>query len=77
MSLRPFLPGPSARFMRSAHEAVALGGPDDDGIRQDFEHLRAISVRHQIDHLNRRMVFGRISRTKRGMLPRKSKTLAR
>ena len=73
----PNLPGISARVARPA--AVTVGFTDAAGnrLRQDFEGLWSTSVQHQIDHLNGRMFFDRISRTKRDMLLKKWKKAPR
>ena len=72
----PNLPGLSARVVRPARVTVAFTDPDGNRIRQDFEDLWATSVQHQIDHLDGRMYFDRISRTKREMLLKKWKKAA-
>lgn len=43
--------------------------------RRDFVGLWATSVQHQIDHLNGKMYFDHLSRTKRDMLLKKAKKL--
>ena len=73
----PNLPGLSARVVRPACVTVAFTDPGGNHIRQDFEDLWATSVQHQIDHLNGKMFFDRISRTKREMLLKKWKKQAR
>jgi peptide deformylase len=73
----PNLPGLSARVIRPARVTVAFTDPQGNRIRQDFEDLWATSVQHQIDHLNGRMYFDRLSRTRREMLLKKWKKLAR
>ena len=73
----PNLPGLSARVTRPARVTVAFTDPQGNRIRQDFEDLWATSVQHQIDHLNGRMYFDRLSRTKRDILLKKWKKLAR
>lgn len=64
----PNLPGMSAVISRPRAVTVrymnALGRPED----RDFINLWAISVQHQIDHLNGRMYFDRLSPLKRKML---------
>lgn len=68
----PNLQGVSAKVTRPAR--VKIGFLDADGARvtQDFEDLWATSVQHQIDHLNGRMYFDNLSRTKRQMLMKKA-----
>ena len=73
----PNLPGVSARIARPARVTVAFSDRNGNRIRQDFEELWATSVQHQIDHLNGRMFFDRLSRTKRDMLLKKWKKAAR
>jgi len=69
----PNLPGLSARVVRPARVTVAFTDANGDRLRQDFEDLWATSVQHQIDHLNGRMFFDRLSRTKRDMLLKKAR----
>ena len=73
----PNLPGLSARVIRPARVTVAFTDPQGNRLRQDFEDLWATSVQHQIDHLNGRMYFDRLSRTRREILLKKWKKLAR
>ena len=68
----PNLPGVSARVIRPARVSVAFTDAEGDRVRQDFEGLWATSVQHQIDHLDGRMFFDRLSRTKRDMLLKKA-----
>jgi len=67
----PNLPGLSAKVTRPARVTVAFTDKDGNRLRQDFEDLWATSVQHQIDHLNGRMYFDNLSRTKRDMLLKK------
>lgn len=55
--------------------AVTVKYLNKDGVidRKDFVGLWATSVQHQIDHLNGKMYFDNISKTKRDMLLRKAK----
>ena len=71
----PNLPGVSARLSRPAKVSVRF--LNDQGIidRRDFAGLWATSVQHQIDHLNGRMYFDNLSRTKRQMLLKKAEKL--
>jgi len=71
----PNLPGMSARIKRP--RAVTVRYLDENGVinRRDFVGLEATSVQHQIDHLNGRMYFDNLSKTKRDMLLRKAKKL--
>lgn len=71
----PNLPGVSAKIRRP--RAVTVRYMDEKGIvdRRDFVGLWAISVQHQIDHLNGRMYFDRLSKLKRDMLIKKARKL--
>jgi len=68
----PNLQGVSAKVTRPARVTVRF--LDADGVEQTraFEDLWATSVQHQIDHLNGRMYFDNLSRTKRTMLLKKA-----
>jgi len=68
----PNLPGVSARISRPRHVRLAFLGPNGPEER-DFEGLWAISAQHQLDHLEGRMFFDRLSRTRRDMLIRKAR----
>ena len=65
------LPGVSATITRPARVTVAFTDAGGHRLRQDFEGLWATSVQHQIDHLDGRMYFERLSRTKREMFLKK------
>ncbi len=69
----PNLPGVSAKVKRP--RAVTVKFLNEHGIvdRRDFVGIEATSVQHQIDHLNGRMYFDRLSKVKRDMLLRKAK----
>lgn len=67
----PNLPGHSANVTRPARVTVAFTDDGGNRLRQDFEDLWATSVQHQIDHLNGKMYFDRLSRTKREMFMKK------
>jgi peptide deformylase len=69
----PNLPGVSAKVRRPARVTVAFLDADGDRVKQDFEDVWATSVQHQIDHLNGRMYFDNLSRTKREMLLKKAR----
>lgn len=68
----PNLPGVSAKIDRP--RAVTVRFLNKDGVwdRHEFVGLWATSVQHQIDHLNGKMFFDRLSRTKREMLIKKA-----
>lgn len=68
----PNLPGVSATVTRAARVTVVFLDEAGDRITQDFEDVWSTSVQHQIDHLNGRMYFDNLSRTKRGMLLKKA-----
>ncbi|NDR56858.1 peptide deformylase [Aliiruegeria sabulilitoris] len=69
----PNLPGMHARLERPARVDVAFTDAQGSRMRQVFEGVWATSVQHQIDHLNGRMFFDRLSRTKREMLLKKAR----
>lgn len=73
----PNLPGVSAVISRPRAVTVrflnASGEPED----RDFVGLWATSVQHQIDHLNGRMYFDRLSSLKRRMLIAKAQKSGR
>ena len=68
----PNLPGISATIKRPKLVTVSFIDHEGERVRQDFEDLWATSVQHQIDHLNGRMFFDNLSRTKRAMLLKKA-----
>ncbi len=72
----PNLPGSSATITRP--RAVMVTYMDNHGItvRKDFVGLWATSVQHQIDHLDGKMYFDRLSRMKRDMLLKKARKRA-
>ncbi|ASP18859.1 peptide deformylase 1 [Antarctobacter heliothermus] len=71
----PNLPGVSAKISRP--RAVTVTYLDHQGmkVRKDLVGLWATSVQHQIDHLQGRMYFDRLSKIKRDMLLRKARKL--
>jgi len=71
----PNLPGVSAKIKRP--RAVTVRYLNEQGMidRRDFVGIEATSVQHQIDHLNGKMYFDRLSKVKRDMLIRKAKKL--
>ncbi len=73
----PNLPGFSAPISRP--RAVTVEFLNDQGAMEerDFVGLWATSVQHQIDHLNGKMYFDRLSKIKRDMLLKKSRKAAR
>jgi len=71
----PNLPGVFIKVKRPS--AVKVGFLDESGARveREFEGLWATSVQHQIDHLNGKMFFDRVSPLKRKMLLAKASKL--
>lgn len=71
----PNLPGVAAVLKRP--RAVTVRFMNDQGMwdRKELVGLWATSVQHQIDHLNGRMYFDRLSRVKRDMLLKKAAKL--
>jgi len=64
----PNLPGQHAKIKRP--RAITLAFTDHLGlrVRQDFIGMWAVSIQHQIDHLNGKMYFDRLGAVKRNML---------
>ncbi len=71
----PNLPGVSAKVTRP--RAVTVRFMDESGmlVRRDLVGLEATSVQHQIDHLDGKMYFDRLSKVKRDMLLRRARKL--
>ena len=69
----PCLPGVSAVVRRPAKVTVRYLNEAGQVDRRTFEGLWAVSVQHQIDHLEGRMFFDRLSRVKRDMALRKAR----
>ncbi len=69
----PNLPGVYAAIKRP--RGVSVRFLDETGmyVRRDFVGLEATSVQHQIDHLQGKMYFDRLSKVKRDMLLRRAK----
>ncbi|MTJ05475.1 MAG: peptide deformylase [Sediminimonas qiaohouensis] len=67
----PNLPGVSARIARPRAVTVRFLNAECEMEERDFVGLWATSVQHQIDHLNGRMFFDRLSKVKRDMLLRR------
>lgn len=72
----PNLPGVSAVVERPRAVTVRYLNADGAVEERDLVHLWATSVQHQIDHLNGRMYFDRLSRVKRDMLLRRARRFA-
>ncbi|WP_323040076.1 peptide deformylase [Gemmobacter sp.] len=64
----PNLPGVSAVISRPRAVTIRFLNADGAIEDRDFVHLWATSVQHQIDHLNGKMYFDRLSPLKRQML---------
>ena len=73
----PNLPGLHAKIGRPAKVTVAYLDENGEETTRAFTDLWATSVQHQIDHLNGRMYFDNLSRTKRSMFLKKAKKAAR
>ena len=73
----PNLPGVWAKIKRPRAVTVRFLNEKGQWDRQDFVGLWATSVQHQIDHLQGKMFFDHLTRTKRDMLIRKSQKLQR
>lgn len=73
----PNLPGIWAKLERP--RAVTVRFLNDAGTveERDFVGLWATSVQHQIDHLDGKMFFDRLSKVKRDMLLKKARKVAR
>jgi len=71
----PNLVGVSAKISRP--RAVTVRYMDETGatVEKDFVGLWATSVQHQIDHINGKMYFDHLSKTKRDMLIRKARKM--
>ena len=68
----PNLRGISAKIRRPKKVTVRFLNKDGFIDRKDFKGLWATSVQHQIDHLNGKMFFDRLSKVKRDILLRKA-----
>ena len=69
----PNLPGVHATIERPRAVTVRFLNEAGAVEERDFVGLWATSVQHQIDHLNGKMYFDRLSKMKRDMLLRKAK----
>ncbi|MCB1341425.1 MAG: peptide deformylase [Pseudooceanicola sp.] len=72
----PNLPGVSATIERPRAVTVRFMNERGETEERDFVGLWATSVQHQIDHLDGRMYFDRLSKVKRDMLLRRAKKAA-
>jgi peptide deformylase len=66
------LVGVSAMIKRPRAVTVEFLNSDGETEQRDFVGLWATSVQHQIDHINGKMYFDHLSRTKREMLLKKA-----
>jgi peptide deformylase len=73
----PNLRGVSAKITRPRAVTVRFMNAEGEIEEKDFVGLWATSVQHQIDHLNGRMYFDRLSKVKRDVLLRKARKSAR
>ncbi len=73
----PNLPGVAAVISRSRAVTVRYLNASGTMEERDFVNLWATSVQHQIDHLNGRMYFDRLSPLKRKMLLARAEKIAR
>ena len=71
----PNLPGVSARIERPRAVTVRFLNVGGEIEERDFVGLWATSVQHQIDHLQGRMYFDRLSKIKRDMLLRRARKM--
>lgn len=71
----PCLPGVSAKVSRP--RGVRVRFMDEAGmvVERDFVGLDATSVQHQIDHLDGKLYFERLSKMKRDMLVKRARKL--
>lgn len=68
----PNLPGVHATITRPRAVTVRFLNADGEMEERDFVGLWATSVQHQVDHLDGRMYFDRLSKVKRDMLLRRA-----
>ncbi|MEP2640385.1 peptide deformylase [Roseobacter sp.] len=71
----PNLPGVHAEISRPRGVSVRFMDETGATVQRDLVGLEATSVQHQIDHLQGRMYFDRLSKIKRDMLIRKARKL--
>ena len=71
----PNLPGVSAPVARPRAVTVRFLNDRGQTEERDFVHLWATSVQHQIDHLDGRLYFDRLSKLKRDILLRRARKL--
>lgn len=71
----PNLVGVSAKISRPRAVTVRYMDENGETVEKDFVGLWATSVQHQIDHINGKMYFDHLSKTKRDMLIRKARKM--
>ncbi len=71
----PCLPGVSAKVSRPRGVRVRYMDETGNVVERDFVGLDATSVQHQIDHLDGKLYFERLSKVKRDMLLRRARKL--
>lgn len=69
----PNLPGLSALVARPRAVTVRFLNEAGEVEERDFVHLWATSVQHQIDHLNGRMYYDRLTKLRRDMFLRRAR----
>lgn len=73
----PNLPGVSAPIDRPRAVTVRFMDETGEVVDRDFVGLWATSVQHQIDHLNGKMYFDKLSKMKRDRLIKRAQKLVR
>ena len=68
----PNLVGVSAKISRPRAVTVRYMDENGETVEKDFVGLWATSVQHQIDHINGKMYFDHLGKTKRAMLIKKA-----
>ncbi|WP_299413031.1 peptide deformylase [uncultured Sulfitobacter sp.] len=71
----PCLPGVSAKVSRPRGVRVRYLDESGSVVERDFVGLDATSVQHQIDHLEGKLYFERLSKVKRDMLLKRARKL--
>ncbi len=71
----PNLPGVSARLKRPRGVTVRFLNEQGQWDRRELVGLWSTSVQHQIDHLNGKMYFDRLSKLKRDMLIKRAQKM--
>lgn len=69
----PCLPGVSAKISRPRGVRVRFVDETGAVVERDFVGLDATSVQHQIDHLDGKLYFERLSKVKRDMLVKRAR----